>query len=126
MSKTDNEKSSSPRLHTIVLLTRKKGMSVQEFDRHWLENHAPIAMQVPHVLLYKQHRVVRGETPDDNPSGDFGVDGFAEFIYDSKEGMEEGWASEAGQRAMADVPNFLERLAELVLETHVIVDAEKK
>jgi uncharacterized protein (TIGR02118 family) len=106
-------------LRTIAILGRRDGMTFQEFDTYWRDVHAPIAAQVPGVVRYVQRHIVpEGAEPDN----EFGVDGFAVLDYESAEAMEAGWASEAGQRALADVPNFLGKHSVVVLEDYVVVD----
>lgn len=105
-------------VRTVAILGRKSGMSFADFDRYWLEVHAPLAAQLPGVLRYVQRHL-------DAPSTEFGIDGFAFIDYASTEAMDATWASEAGRRALADVPNFLGRHEVVVIADHVIVDNEK-
>ena len=104
-------------VRTVAILGRKPGMSFEEFDRYWLEVHAPLAAQLPGVLRYVQRHV-------EAPSNEFDVDGFAFIDYESAAAMAAAWASPAGQRALADVPNFLGRHDVVVITDHVIVDHE--
>lgn len=106
-------------VRTVAILGRKAGMSFDEFDRYWLDVHAPLAAQLPGVLRYVQRHV-------DAPSAEFGIDGFALIDYESAEAMDAAWASPAGQRALADVPNFLGRHEVVVITDHVIVDKESR
>ena len=102
-------------VRTVAILRRKTGMSFQEFDRYWLQVHAPLAAQLPGVLRYVQRHV-------EAPSAEFGVDGFAFIDYENAEAMATAWASVAGQRALADVPNFLSAHDVVVVTDYVIVD----
>ena len=115
---------SQPRpLKTVALLGRKPGMSFAQFDAYWRDVHAPLAAQVPGVTLYVQRHVVP-TTPDGEPENEFGIDGLAVLEYESVEAMEAGWASPAGQAALADVPNFLGKHFVIVLDDHVVVDKQ--
>lgn len=102
-------------VRTVALLGRREGMTFEEFDRYWLEVHAPIAGALPGLVRYVQRHV-------EEPSKEFGVDGFALLDYESMEAMEAAWESDAGKKAMADVPNFLGRHDVVIIEDHVIVD----
>jgi uncharacterized protein (TIGR02118 family) len=102
-------------VRTVAILGRREGMSFDEFCRYWREVHAPLAASLPGVVRYVQRHV-------EAPSEEFGVDGFALLDYESEAAMEAAWASEAGQRALADVPNFLGRHDVVVIQDHVIVD----
>ena len=104
---------------TVAILGRKPGMSFEQFDRYWLEVHAPLAAQLPGLLRYVQGHV-------EAPSAEFGIDGFAFIDYESATAMEAAWASEAGRKALADVSNFLGRHEVVVITDHVIVDNERQ
>lgn len=104
-------------VRTVAILGRKPGMSFQQFDDYWLNVHAPLAARLPGVLRYVQRHV-------EAPSAEFGIDGFAFIDYESAQAMDAAWASEAGQKALADVPNFLGRHEVVIITDHVIVDRE--
>ena len=107
-------------VHTVAILGRKPGMTFEEFDTYWREVHAPIAAKVPGVIRYVQRHIL----PDGGePDNEFGIDGLVVLDYESLEAMEAGWASAAGEAALADVPNFLGRHSVIVLEDFVVVDA---
>jgi len=125
MSKPDNKKSpSSGRVHTIVLLTRKKGCQF----RSLIGTGCRCTDQLPsryRTLFVIYSTISSGVTHRMTTQ----VETSASTVLQSSSTIARrvwnaGWASEAGQRAMADVPNFLERLAELILEDHVIVDRD--
>jgi uncharacterized protein (TIGR02118 family) len=107
-------------VRTIALFSRKRGMSFAQFDQYWRETHAPLAAQVPGVVRYVQRHIVPqdGATEPDNG---FGIDGIAVLDYESVEAMEAGWASPAGQKALDDVPNFLDQHYVVVLDDYVVV-----
>ena len=102
-------------VRTVAILGRKPGMSFEQFDRYWLEVHAPLAAQLPGLLRYVQRHV-------EAPSAEFGIDGLAFIDYESAAAMDAAWASEAGQKALADVSNFLGRHEVVIIADHVIVD----
>lgn len=108
-------------VRTIALFSRKPGMSFADFSRYWRETHAPLAARVPGVTRYVQRHVLPADGTD-APDNDYNIDGIVELDYESAEAMEAGWASEAGQRALADTDNFLDRHSVVVTEDHVIVD----
>ena len=108
-------------VRTIALCGRKPGMSFEQFDAYWRDVHAPLAAKLPGVTRYIQRHILP-ETKNGEPDNEFGIDGIAILDYESEEAMETAWASEAGQAALADVPNFLGRHSVIVLEDHVVVD----
>lgn len=106
---------------TIALLGRKPGMSFEQFSTYWRDTHAPLASKIPGVTRYVQRHIVP-EAGNGEPDNDFGIDGIAILEYESQEAMEQGWATEAGQAALADVPNFLGKHSVIVLEDYAVVD----
>jgi uncharacterized protein (TIGR02118 family) len=72
-------------IKVVFLVKRAEGISHEDFVRHQLENHAPLALR-HHPLLrkYVSSPVVPGT---DNP-GDF--DAVAELYFDSLEDYEQG------------------------------------
>ena len=106
-------------VRTMYILGRKPGMSFEEFRTHWKDVHMPLAARVPGIVKYVRRLVV---PEGDEPDNEYGIDGFAALDYESVEAMDAGWASEAGQRALADVPNFLGKFAVVTLDDDVIID----
>lgn len=107
-------------VRTVALLGRKPGMTFQEFDTYWREVHAPLAEKVPGVIRYIQRHVVPNPETGE-PDNGFGIDGLVMLDYESEAAMNDGWATEAGQAALADVPNFLGEHFVVTLEDHVVV-----
>jgi uncharacterized protein (TIGR02118 family) len=68
-------------------VTRKAGLSHEDFVRHWLEVHAPLAHAVPGVRRYVQSHIVEERTRPDIPSTDVEIDGIAELWYDDRAAM---------------------------------------
>jgi len=107
-------------VRTVALLGRKPGMSFAEFDAYWRDVHAPLAAKVPGVVRYIQRHIIPNEETGE-PDNGFGIDGLVILDYESVQAMEDGWASEPGQAALADVPNFLGEHFVVTLEDHVVV-----
>ena len=77
----------------IILLTRGRGGDHRGVPPWWLEEHAPLARELP-GLRRLVFNVVETE--------DAGIDGVAELWFDSVEDFEAAYASEIGQRVAAD------------------------
>jgi len=107
-------------VRTVALLGRRPGMTFAEFDAYWRDVHAPLAQKVPGVVRYVQRHIVPNEVTGE-PDNEFGIDGLVVLDYESAEAMEAGWATEAGERALADVPNFLGKHSVVIVEDHVVV-----
>ena len=74
-------------IKSLSLLTRKPGMTHEQFVRHWLEVHGPLAHKVPGLRRYVQSHIVEERTRPDIPSTDVEIDGVAELWYDDRESM---------------------------------------
>ena len=107
-------------VRTVALLGRKPGMTFAEFDSYWRDVHAPLAEKVPGVVRYIQRHIVPNEETGE-PDNGFGIDGLVILDYESAQAMDEGWATDAGQAALADVPNFLGQHFVVTVQDHVVV-----
>jgi uncharacterized protein (TIGR02118 family) len=75
-------------IKSIGLLTRKDGLSREEFVQHWYEVHAPLAHAVPGVRRYVQSHILAERTRPDISSTEVGIDGIVELWYDDQQAME--------------------------------------
>ena len=92
-------------LKAIFLLTRKKGMSVDDFQEYWLNEHAPQIPRDAGVLRYTQSHTVPATYASDNPA----YDGVAELTFRDYTAFVEYWTSERIQNIFAeDAPRFLD------------------
>src|SRR6516164_8557935 len=48
----------TPMIKSVGLLTRKGGLTHEDFVKHWFEVHAPLAHAVPGVRRYVQSHIV--------------------------------------------------------------------
>ena len=81
-------------IKSLSLLTRKPGMTHEQFVRHWLEVHGPLAHKVPGIRRYVQSHILEERTRPDIPSTDVEIDGMAELWYDDRESMMRALAGE--------------------------------
>lgn len=91
-------------------------MSFEEFRTYWLDEHAPLASEMPGLERYT---VSFADDPDRAA-----YDGVAEVYFADAEALREGMGSETGQAATEDVGNFADAdgMLYLVTEEHVVVD----
>lgn len=81
----------------IVFVTRKTGLSYEEFSDYWLNRHAALVKGVPefmrHIRRYVQHHRAPGETEAGSLFGDHpDYDGVGEIWFDSREAMTAAFA----------------------------------
>jgi len=108
-------------IKSIGLLTRKEGLAHEDFVRHWLEVHAPLAHAVPGVRRYVQSHIVAERTRPDIPSTDVEIDGIAELWYDDRAAMERANATPEAKRLHADGALFIGRIKSFIVEEKVII-----
>lgn len=84
------------------LVKKKPGMSYEAFRSHEEDVHAPLVMALPGLQGY---RLTFFPPSDDGPQT---YDAMAEVTFESEEAHDAAIASEAGQRALADLPNVVD------------------
>ena len=110
-----------PLIKSIGLLTRKDGLSHDEFVQHWYEVHAPLAHAVPGVRRYVQSHILEERTRPDIPTTKVEIDGIAELWYDDREAMERANATPEARRLHADGALFIGQIKSFVVEEKVII-----
>ena len=108
-------------IKSIGLLTRKDGLTQEDFVKHWLEVHAPLAHAVPGVRRYVQSHIVAERKRPDIPTTDVEIDGIAELWYDDRAEMERANASPEAKRLHADGALFIGRIKSFIVEEKVII-----
>jgi uncharacterized protein (TIGR02118 family) len=80
-------------IKVLGLLTRKAGITHEEFMRHWFDVHGPLAHAVPGIRRYVQSHITGTRTRPDISETDVEVDGIAELWYDNIETMQRAGAT---------------------------------
>src|SRR5262249_2969041 len=100
----------TPMIKSISLLTRKPGMTHEQFIRHWVEIHAALAHAVPGLRRYVQSHIREQPTRPDIPTTEIDVDGIAELWYDDRAAMARAHASPEAKALFADGALFIGRI----------------
>lgn len=101
----------------IALLKAKSGMSRAEFEKRWVEGHAPLTSKLKHLRGYRinvaieDYQEIEGELP---------FDGTAELWWDSLEEMQEDFASSEAQAAVADADTFTLVRTHIYTREHIL------
>ncbi|WP_160349459.1 EthD domain-containing protein [Bordetella sp. 15P40C-2] len=104
----------------VTLLKRRPGMSVQDFQRVWLHDHAARAAQVPGLRCYVQsHTLLQGYV-----KGERIYDGIGEMVFHSEDAYLAARNSDVAQRAQRDLAEFTDTAQTVIMtvDVHVIVD----
>ncbi len=105
----------------IYVITRKPGMSVEDFQLYWRETHGPIAARIPGVRRYVQCHVLPELYARETAPA---YDGAAELWFDDLESMRRAMRSPEVQAALEDERNFIDhsKVFSIVAEEKVVVD----
>jgi uncharacterized protein (TIGR02118 family) len=93
----------------IYLNKRRRGMTHEQFMQYLNEKHAKLAKKIPGLIKYVSNEIIHeskglGGAAQSEPEWD----SVSELWYESKQAMEEGYASPAGRENFADSPNFID------------------
>lgn len=91
----------------VNLLVRRAELSHDEFREYWLDEHAPLAEELPGVRKYTT------SIPDDPSKSPY--DGIAELYLEEGASVSDIFSSEAGSRLQADAETFLDQTAGEIL-----------
>ena len=108
----------------IYVITRKPGLSVEEFQRYWRETHGPIAGRLPGLRRYVQCHVVPELYGRDPSREGPAYDGAAELWFDDLDALREAMRSPQVQAAREDERHFIDhgKVFAIVTEEKVVVD----
>ena len=103
------------------LLQRKPGISHEEFVKHWLEIHAPMARACPGIGRYALTIVKSASTRKDVAPYEIQVDGIAELWFKSQADFDAYSTSPATRRLRDDGATFIGREIDFITEEKVII-----
>ena len=108
-------------IKSISLLTRRRELTHEQFVRHWVEIHAPLAHAVPGMRRYVQNHIQGTRTRPDIPETEIDVDGIAETWFDDGEAMARANASPEAKRLHDDGALFIGRIKSFIVEEKFII-----
>ncbi len=95
-----------------IWLRKRDGMSAEDFQRYWIEEHAPIAGDgYPALKGYTVNVVTRVPQGQEAP-----YDGVAELWWDSRDDFSADMKTEAAARATEDLKSFTSGFGLLFVE----------
>ena len=111
-------------IKTIALAHRKTGLTREEYNKYWLEQHGPLAARlIPGLRRYVQNHFISV------PGMEFEGDGIVEMWYDDVEAYQKSIeAIRSSKELMADGARFAEmrKGGFWIVEEHVIMDELSK
>jgi uncharacterized protein (TIGR02118 family) len=108
-------------IKTIGLLTRKDGWTHQQFMKHWVEIHAPLALAVPGLRRYVQNHIEGERTRPDIPDTPVEIDGIAELWFDDQAALEAAARTPEMKALHADGAKFIGRIKSYVVEEKTVI-----
>jgi uncharacterized protein (TIGR02118 family) len=107
-------------LKLVELLVRKEGLTHAEFADYWLDDHSPVAAEMPGVEKYVT------SLPTDPDRSEY--DGVLELYFEDMDALRAAFDSEAGAETLADAEEFLEVGAgpRMIVEETVQVDTTEE
>ena len=108
-------------IKTVGLLTRKSGWTHEQFMKHWVEVHAPLAHAVPGLRRYVQNHIRGERTRADIEATNVEIDGVAELWFDDQAALERAAQTPEMKALHADGAKFIGRIKSWVVEEKTIV-----
>ena len=108
-------------IKTVGLLTRKSGWTHEQFMKHWVGTHAPLAHKVPGLRRYVQNHIQGERTRADIEATAVEIDGIAELWFDDQAALETASRTPEMSALHADGALFIGRIKSYTVEEKVIV-----
>ena len=104
----------------VYCVTKKPGLSDEQFFRYWRDIHGPIGARIPGLRKLVQSHCVKALGDKHRPD----YDGMAELWFDSVEALLEARQSFEWKASTEDETNFVDhsKVAYFVSEEHVIFE----
>jgi uncharacterized protein (TIGR02118 family) len=108
-------------IKSVSLLVRKDGMTHEQFMKHWVQIHGPLALNVPGLRRYVQSHIRDERRRGDIPAIGVEVDGIAETWYDDADAMARAAATPEMKALHADGALFIGRIQSFITHEHVVI-----
>jgi len=108
----------------VYCITKKAGLTDEEFFRYWKSVHGPIGARIPRLRkLVQSHRLT---LPGDKNRPDY--DGMAELWFDDVDALLAARQSPEWRASTEDEANFIDqsKVAYFVSEEQIILDKTEK
>ncbi|QRM30295.1 EthD domain-containing protein [Microvirga sp. VF16] len=107
------------------LLTRKQGLSSEDFRSHWRDVHGPLVARLPGLKRYHQNHVVDSrQLAIDHARGTWSIDGISELWFDSIDDMHRAISSDAYRAVAEDHVRFVGDTGLITAEQNIVVPME--
>jgi uncharacterized protein (TIGR02118 family) len=102
----------------IYVIAPKAGMSRADFQRYWLDVHAPIVKKIPNLKRY----VINLSQPRSDGTVT-AIGGVAELWFESLDAMKTALGTAEARNARADIQNFTEVARNIsgLVDEHIVL-----
>jgi uncharacterized protein (TIGR02118 family) len=100
------------------LIRRREGISLDAFQRHWLDPHGVLVCAFPRLARYSQNRVISARSP---AADALRLDGIAALAYATDADQEAATHSPEMAACDVDSPDFIGAVVRIVAEVQEIV-----
>jgi len=110
-------------IKVVYCISKKPGLTDEEFFRYWKDVHGPLGARIPGLRrLVQSHRLI---IPGD--AHEPGYDGMAELWFDDARALQAARQSREWRASSDDEVHFIdpERVAYFVAEEHTILGPER-
>ncbi len=108
-------------IKTVGLLTRKDGFTHEQFVKHWVDVHAPLAHAVPGLRRYVQNHILSERRRVDIETTVVEIDGIAELWFDDHAALDKAVHTPEMQALHADGAKFIGRIKSFIVDEKTIV-----
>lgn len=108
-------------IKSVGLLARKQGWTHEQFMKHWVEVHAPLAHGIPGLRRYVQNHIQGERTRPDIAAIEVEIDGVAELWFDDAAALQKAAQSPEMKALHADGAIFIGRIRSYTVEEKTIV-----
>ncbi len=102
----------------VAMIKRKDNMGREEFNKYWLEVHAPLEKKWPGLKKYVISTTIGAVAPAGEPE----YDGIAELWFEDEAALKKALESQERKISREDFLKFVGKAAMIVTEEHVIHD----
>ena len=108
-------------IKTVGLLTRKSGATHEQFVKHWVGTHAPLAHKVPGLRRYVQNHITGERTRADIEAIALEIDGIAELWFDDQAAFDAAARSPEMKALHDDGAKFIGRIRSYVIDEKTVI-----
>ncbi|MEY8757844.1 EthD family reductase [Peribacillus frigoritolerans] len=104
------------------ILRKAEKLNSEEFRKHWLEVHGPIAAKIPELQRYQQNHVIDSEQLGINfPRSSLSVHGFSQLWFDDLSSMKRSFTADTVNTLAKDEQNFIGGMQLISLKPNEVI-----